>query len=174
MRSDRCRGQLTADGRKKALPNGATHLSESHQSLVACPTNPIQTPHTQGFHLKHNVHATAIVPIVETSDLQIHRLLPALHLGLKISRAQVVICIHAGRHRLHGLSTSFGVQAQIQDLVDVNQDSLLLTTGLMQLHECTNGRGVRSALGMLSPGVAAHSAGKRCLYEAEQRECHLV
>lgn len=40
------------------------------------------------------------------------------------------------------------------------------------MYEYTSGCGVRPALILVRLGVAAHSAGKRYVYEAEQRECH--
>jgi hypothetical protein len=58
--------------------------------------------------------------------------------------------------------------------VDVSRLSLLLIRGLTRLHDCTNTCGERSESGLVSPEVAAHAAGKRCLYEAEQQDCHLV
>lgn len=56
--------------------DGETHKTRSHQSLTQSPTNLVPTPHTQGVHLKHYVHATSTVPIIETSNLRIRSLLP--------------------------------------------------------------------------------------------------
>jgi len=61
---------------EKLLLNGETHSTRSHQSLTRSPTNLVPTPQTQGVHLKHCVHATSTVPMVETSDLRIRRPFP--------------------------------------------------------------------------------------------------